>query len=295
MDTMEIGMGMSFLMELRERGIVTEEDMSAWTGGEPLSLEWGNYQVMERVIEATALQQNMLGEILGGGVYRTAVRIGDLKGVDVLKYANYGKAGATHEGPARAWPQLGMACAVASIGAHHLKGIGLGPGASQMYLGKPEAGDMFSTELKGAAHAISENLSAMTNSLGLCIFLFGRDPDTASPEWAAQALAAVTGIEMTGEELFAAGETVVNIQKAFNSRLGLRREDDTVCERWLNEPQIEGRSRGMKVGNYLESAKDEYYQWRGWDRKTSLQTRKKLGELDMTDIARVLEKEDAVV
>ncbi|MFC1944301.1 aldehyde ferredoxin oxidoreductase C-terminal domain-containing protein [Chloroflexota bacterium] len=184
---------------------------------------------------------------------------------------------------------------MASIGAHHLKGIGLAPGASQMYLGRPDAGDMFSTAFKGAGHAVSENLSAMANSLGPCIFLFGRDPDALSPEWAARALEAVTGIEMTAEELIKAGERIVNIQKAFNSRLGLRREHDTVCERWLNEPQIEGHSKGMKMGNYLESAKDEYYGWRGWDLETSLQTREKLGELDMTDVTRALEKEDALV
>jgi len=88
---------------------------------------------------------------------------------------------------------------------------------------------------------------------------------------------------------------VGNIQKAFNSRLGLRREDDTLCERWMNEPVLEGPLEGMQAANYLESVKDEYYQWRGWDRKTSLQTIEKLKELDLPDVARVLEKENAVI
>ncbi|MFC1944302.1 aldehyde ferredoxin oxidoreductase C-terminal domain-containing protein [Chloroflexota bacterium] len=98
MDTMEIGMGLSFLMELWERGIITGEDVGSWTGGEVLSLEWGNYRAMERLIDAAALRQNMLGDILGEGVYGMAVRIGGLKGVDILKYASYGKAGAPMRG-----------------------------------------------------------------------------------------------------------------------------------------------------------------------------------------------------
>ena len=86
-----------------------------------------------------------------------------------------------------------------------------------------------------------------------------------------------------------------NIQKAFNSRLGLRREDDTLCERWMNEPVLEGPLEGMQAASYLESAKDEYYQWRGWDRETSLQTMEKLKELGLLDVAKVLEQEKAVV
>ena len=40
----------------------------------------------------------------------------------------------------------------------------------------------------------------------------------------------------------------------------------------------------------FEQMKDEYYSLRGWDVKTGLQTRAKLEELQMGDIARELEK-----
>ncbi|MCP4610698.1 MAG: aldehyde:ferredoxin oxidoreductase, partial [Planctomycetes bacterium] len=80
-----------------------------------------------------------------------------------------------------------------------------------------------------------------------------------------------------------------------NSRLGLRREDDTLCERWMNEPVLEGPLEGIKAADYIEPAKDEYYQWRGWDIETALQTTEKLKELDLPDVARILEKENAIV
>jgi aldehyde:ferredoxin oxidoreductase len=108
-------------------------------------------------------------------------------------------------------------------------------------------------------------------------------------------MGAVTGMALTSQELSMAGERTINIQKAFNSRLGLRREDDTLCERWMNEPVLEGLFKGIKAADYLEPAKDEYYELRGWDRESSLQTRKKLQELDMLDVFEVLEEEQAVI
>lgn len=91
-----------------------------------------------------------------------------------------------------------------------------------------------------------------------------------------------------------AADRINNIQKAFNSRLGLRREDDTVCHRWINEPILEGLAKGSKLGDYLESAKDEYYTYRGWDKETALQTRKKLEELALLDVAQVLAEDGAL-
>jgi aldehyde:ferredoxin oxidoreductase len=293
MDTFEIGMGIALLMELWERGIITKADVIEWAG-EPLSLEWGNYQAMEQIIEGVALQKNMLGQILQGGVCQAAKRIGELRGVEPLKYAAYGKGGAAHEGHARCWPSMSLACALAPIGAHHTKGLGVSRAESEMYFGRPDAGKMRGTTLKGAGHAVGENLMAIFNSLGVCYFIVGRRLDLVPLELLAGALWAVTGIKLTTEELYIAGERVANIQKAFNSRLGLRRKDDTLCERWMNEPVVDGPLKGRKAGDYLESDKDEYYQWRGWDRETSLQTTKKLKELDLLDVAKVLGKENAV-
>jgi aldehyde:ferredoxin oxidoreductase len=39
---------------------------------------------------------------------------------------------------------------------------------------------------------------------------------------------------------------------------------------------------------------DEYYQWRGWDRDSGLQTRAKLSELGLDDVAEVLAADGAL-
>jgi len=295
LDAMETGFTISFLMELWQRGIVTEQDMVEWTG-EPLSPEWGDCEVVEKLLGIIARQSNQLGKILSGGGYQAAKRIEKLKGVPVLQYANYGKGGSPQGESMRSRPDLSFAAAVSTIGGHHLKGIGLDKESSTHYLGKPDAGDSWSYTLKGAAQALSEAFTSMYNSLGVCRFGGGARKNILSfpPELYTPALYALTGMEITPEELYTAGERTVNLQKAFNSRLGLRREDDSVCHRWMNEPATDGPGKGMKMADFLESAKDEYYEYHGWDKATSLQKREKLEELGLEDVIKVLESEGAL-
>lgn len=297
MDFMEIGMSIALLMELWERKIVTEADIREWTG-ESFSMEWGNYESAEKLMESIAMQKNKLGEIFNAGVYQAALRIGEIKAVDALKYASYGKGKATHEGPVRAWVPLALGCALSPIGAHHTKMLGVSAGASMKFFGKPDAGDWFTpgtTAMIGAGSMLSENISCILNSLSICWFLAMQNPEIVTFELMARALEAAIGVKLTGDEIYTAGERGVNIQKAFNSRLGLTRKDDTLCRRWMDEPMAEGTYKGIKCSDSLEIAKDDYYQWRGWDLTTGLQTRKKLEELDMMDIVKVLEKENAIV
>jgi aldehyde:ferredoxin oxidoreductase len=121
------------------------------------------------------------------------------------------------------------------------------------------------------------------------------DPVILDLDVFAEAYTAASGLALTGEELYQAGERAYNIEKAFNSRLGLRREHDMLCERWMKEPTPQGPGKGMKVEDYLDQVLDEYYEYHGWDKRTGLQTRKKLEELDLEEMIPVLEKENAIV
>ncbi len=308
MDVMEVGMSISFLMELWERGIISGKDTEEWFG-EPLSLAWGNYEAVERVIDSIALRKNELGNILSGGVYKAALRIQELKNIPVLQYAMYGKGGATHEAQGR-FPSTGLCIAVASIGAHHTKGMGISAALSEEYLGTPGGGTPdaslwqggpggrreYNCELKGAGQALSEYFQAISNCLGVCQFLCTQRTQRELPlNLLIKALSATSGIRLTPEEALTAAERVVNIQKAFNSRLGLRREDDLVCNRWMNEPLQEGLAKGLKLADFLDPMKDGYYGHHKWDKRTSLQTAKKLAELGMQDVADVLAREGALI
>jgi len=62
----------------------------------------------------------------------------------------------------------------------------------------------------------------------------------------------------------------------------------------MKEPMPEGMGKGWKTEDYLEDLKDEYYEWHGWDRETSLPTRKKLEKLGMLVVAEVLQADNAL-
>ena len=75
------------------------------------------------------------------------------------------------------------------------------------------------------------------------------------------------------------GERIYNIERAYNAREGLTREDDIPPEKFFKEP-IETKIRVLDRVKF-EKLKDEYYTLRGWDIKTGNPTRKKLEKLGL--------------
>jgi len=77
---------------------------------------------------------------------------------------------------------------------------------------------------------------------------------------------AVTGWNVTAEELERVGERIVNLERLFNVREGVRRADDTLPWRVMHEPIPEGPSAGMHCPPAeLAEMLDVYYGLRGWD------------------------------
>ena len=227
------------------------------------------------------------------------MNIEQAKGIPVKQFALYGKGGSTFIEEVRHTPSWALNMAVASRGACHLKSYGTldkvnRPEISQYYFGSPDGAEPISTKYKGASSAVCDNRTALSNCLGLCHFLLFYDPLTYPLDIFTQALHSMTGVNFSPEELEAAGERTVNLEKAFNSRLGYRREHDHLCHRWLNEEMSEGPGKGWKAGTYLEELKSEYYRWHGWDEGTSLPTRAKLNELELEDVADVLQSENCL-
>jgi aldehyde:ferredoxin oxidoreductase len=107
------------------------------------------------------------------------------------------------------------------------------------------------------------------------------------PEFA-EWMYAVTGYEYTPEQLLRIGERIYNVERAFNSKCGLTRDDDTFPEKFFTEP-IESKIKCLDRETF-EKLKDRYYMLRGWDVKTGHPTKAKLEELGLSDIASDLVK-----
>ncbi|MBI4594971.1 MAG: hypothetical protein HY730_01165 [Candidatus Tectomicrobia bacterium] len=297
-DIGEIGGIVPFLMELWERGVIDEKDSQRWCG-EALSLNWGNAEAVEKIMDFVGYQKNHLGVMLRDGMAKAAQKIMEEKDKPVDKYLITGKGGGTLHEEIRNFPTWALNFAVASRGCDHLKGLnmldkGFRKDISMAWFGRPEAGKGYCPDLKGMGAAHAENYVAVLNALGVCVFRTAPNPLIIPLEVMSRAYAAMTGVALSAEEMYAAGERICNLEKAFNSRLGLRRQDDHLSYRLMEEPATWGPGKGMKAGDYLEALLDEYYDYHGWDKKTSLQTKQKLTALELDDVAAVLSREGAL-
>jgi aldehyde:ferredoxin oxidoreductase len=79
------------------------------------------------------------------------------------------------------------------------------------------------------------------------------------------------------------GDRISCIERVFNVREGMRRENDQLPKRLTHEPINVGPSKGGLVQD-LESMKDEFYEICGWDLKTGIPTKERLEELGISGI-----------
>lgn len=299
LDLVELGAACAFLMELWEKGIITADDTIKWFGS-PIEFDWGNVEVVKKVILSIALQDNEFGRLFRDGAYRAAVTLSEVKGSDLLRYLVYGKGGNLFLEELRPFPMWALGAGVASRGADHLKTINIidksgREDISMSWLGRPEAGKMHIPDRKGAGTAYAENCSAAINLLGVCVFMWMLDPLTVPLSTYCDGLRAVTGIEISDKEFVRIGERAVNMEKAFNSRLGLTKKDDKINYRWLGEPVTSGPAKGIKAEDYYQSVLTEYYEFHGWDADSGLQKDSTLRDLELDDVVTVLAKDGVVV
>ncbi|HMK95337.1 MAG TPA: aldehyde ferredoxin oxidoreductase C-terminal domain-containing protein [Candidatus Limnocylindrales bacterium] len=78
------GSTLGFAAELYQRGIITKEDL----GG--LELKWGDAEAFAALAKKIACREGM-GDVLAEGAHRAAIRLGELKGVNLMPYAVTGK------------------------------------------------------------------------------------------------------------------------------------------------------------------------------------------------------------
>jgi aldehyde:ferredoxin oxidoreductase len=91
-------------------------------------------------------------------------------------------------------------------------------------------------------------------------------------------LNAVTGADYTMDTVLLCGERVFNLERLFNLKAGITKEDDTLPRRLLEEPVPDGRAQGS-VSGVLQMLPD-YYQLRGWD-ENGVPTPEKLSQLGL--------------
>ena len=240
LDTISTGGVIGFAMECYRKGLLKEAD--------GLHLEFGDENALLAMIEKIARREG-IGELFSGGVRKAAQAIG--QGTE--KFAIHVK-GLELPGvdPRGAWG-MALAYATSDRGGCH----------QRCWTPSAElAGTLkrFSTE--GVAQFVKDTQDerAVCFSLVLCDFV------PFSVEDFVELLNLATGFDLTAAEYLAAGERIWNLTRMFNVREGMRRRDDTLPARLMEEPLPEGGAQGQVVTREaLDRMLNEYYKLRGWN------------------------------
>lgn len=255
-DPISTGVTIACAMELFERGIISSNEIGR-------SLYFGDEDGMLEMIKSISYREGF-GDILGEGSYRMAERYG---------HPEYSISVKKQEFPAydaRGAQGMGLQYATSNRGACHVRGYMIAP----EILGSPVKLDPFETKDKAQWDKTFQDLTAVVDSLGLCLFnTFALGIDEI-----VQYLNSATGIKIDKEELMKTGERIWNLERLFNLKSGLTYKDDTLPERLLKEPVKSGPAKGRVVE--LEKMLPEYYELRGWDSK-GIPTEEKLKELEL--------------
>jgi len=96
---------------------------------------------------------------------------------------------------------------------------------------------------------------------------------------------------MTPADIMKSGERIYTLLRAYNARCGLTRKDDALPDRFYTEPMPEGPAKGAILSrDKIEQLLDEYYEIRGWDKKSGTPTIEKMYELGLHNVAHDLEE-----
>jgi len=256
LDPISAGVTIACGMELFEKGIISAKEV-----GGPLN--FGDADVMVEMVKAIGYREGF-GNALAEGSYRLAERFG---------HPEYSMSVKKQEFPAydgRGAQGMGLQYATSNRGACHVRGYLTSP----EILGSPEKLDPFETKGKPGWVKLFQDLTAVIDSVGICLFTsfaFG-GPEILSY------FKAATGTEMNLDELMKAGERIWNLERIFNLKAGITGKDDRLPDRLVKEPMPLGPAEGKVVE--LDKMLPEYYQLRGWDKEGN-PTREKVKELGL--------------
>lgn len=264
MDTISAGVSIAYAMYLYEKGVLTKKKAG-------MELKWGDAKTIVKLVKMIA-EQKGIGKLLSQGTLSMARELGrdegeaaQIKGLEVPM----------HEG--RAFHGLAISYATGPRGACHLKGdyynVELGTAIPE-YLILP--GDRITSEGKAEGAAKYQSLKDLYDALTLCKFT------SLTVTQICQMLSAITGWEVSPEELLEAGDRSVNIKRAISNKLGLTRKDDRlpkICLEVLDEGSTAGTLPDMDL------LLKDYYSYRKWDWETGRPSKERLLELGMSQIA----------
>lgn len=281
-----------FAVTLYEDGVITKAE----TNGLELNRE---YDTLLKLTEMVALRKGF-GDILADGVVGAARRIGReaeryvqnvIKGQFVIFDPRVSGLGPM-QFEMMVYPGRALGVAAAMGAPSYSPGWPMKEllkqaercGVPQEAIGRIFGGDSFNV---GRLSKHGEDFFNLFNMFGQCHRLY--ISRFYSLKILAELYSAVTGIEVTPGDLKQASERVWNLWKLLNCKAGFDRKDDEPPEIWFKP--LKGVDKEYHLKDYfgtttltrqdVEQLLDDYYDERGWDKKTGIPTTRKLEELGL--------------
>ncbi|UCF16320.1 MAG: aldehyde ferredoxin oxidoreductase family protein [Phycisphaerales bacterium] len=255
LDTISAGATIACAMELCQKGLIKPDEVDG------PALEFGSG---EAIVEWTRKMGTCegFGAKLALGSARLAEQYGEPElsmSVKKLELPAYDPRGVQGHG---------LQYATSNRGGCHVRGYMIAP----EIIGLPEKLDRLSLEGKAAWVKIFQDLTAVIDSLGLCLFTsFALGADDYRDMFNA-----IVGQDLTTESLLQTGDRIWNLERMFNLKAGVGADQDRLPRRLVSEPIPSGPSEGQV--HRLPELLPEYYRERGWDAQ-GLPTEEKLAEL----------------
>ena len=256
MDSISTSEVIGWIMECQEKGLIHPRDLDG------LSITWGEKEKIRQIVDMIAFRRG-IGDLMAKGAKKLAVRFSEeaqklvmhVKGLDIIC------------GDPRGIKAYGLTYATASRGADHLRAepyfeLTNRKKEAKKRFGTEKAADRLAEEGKAALVSYSEKIALLTDCLTMCKNI-GLCMDILDLERASFLLRAGTGLDYTPEYLAKILADAIDLDHAFNKRLGKTKQDDTLPERFQKEPLTQGPTKGETVD--IQKMVDEYYKIHKWE------------------------------
>ncbi len=249
----QVGNVLGFAAELYQRGILTKDDLG-------FELNWGDVEAFTELMRMIA-ERRGIGDVLAEGTHRAALKLGEMKGVDLSKYAIVEKG---H-----------------GIGAHGIRSR-LDYVEVVSYPCSVQGGDHTSPAQRDLRKSDGELTVILQDSGVYCMFNHESD-------YVFDFLQAVTGWPITQDEWYdKMALRVLAIQRVALLLGGPDMtwkpiEDDDIPARWY-DPLPSGPYAGRAAdGKELEEDRRRYFEDVGWD-ESGIPKSSTLKRLDLEDV-----------
>ncbi|MDR2699745.1 MAG: aldehyde ferredoxin oxidoreductase family protein [Nitrososphaerota archaeon] len=282
LDTQSVGGVIGFIMDCHGKGLLKNNSAAVLLEELGFVPYFGNADVIIPLIEHMAVREG-IGDILADGVKVAAEKLGsDGDDVDAFgSLAQHVKGLEATGYDLRCLKTTALSVAVSFRGADHSRS-----GAFMLDLsGKV---DRLKAEVgRGKLVEELEDIYNLIDSFIICKNAKGtlyKDVEDL-----AKLYSAVTGKEITSEELKLAGQRIETLARLINIREGLTRKDDTLPWKVLNQPITDNNcpTKGQIVTQEeLNLMLDDYYTARGWTLKGT-PTKKTLQQLELHELKNI--------